>query len=149
MIKREAGTQPTAPGMKTRRLIPDISVWLSRKHGEVNFFLTQLLTGFLLSNFVEKAILDGSSNCPVCTNDVEDVSHVLFSCPRFARIQQEMQQRSRTRLTKENLGTEMCSDEDTWDAVRTAARAIFKTLQQLWNEVSPPTARRRRRQRRR
>uniref|UniRef100_A0A182UNX4 Reverse transcriptase zinc-binding domain-containing protein n=1 Tax=Anopheles merus TaxID=30066 RepID=A0A182UNX4_ANOME len=79
--------QPGAPGLKTRRLIPDINLWVGRKHGEVDFFHTQLLTerGFLRSYFVEKGILDGSPNCPECGDAVEDVEHVLFRCPRFYR----------------------------------------------------------------
>ena len=77
--------------MKTRRLIPDINLWVSRKHGEVDFFLTQLLTGhgFLRSYFVEKGILDGSPNCPECGDAVEDIEHVLFHCPRFDRIRND------------------------------------------------------------
>ena len=37
--------QSGAPGLKTRRLIPDINLWVGRKHGEVDVFLTQLHTG--------------------------------------------------------------------------------------------------------
>ncbi|XP_050079239.1 uncharacterized protein LOC126566707, partial [Anopheles maculipalpis] len=143
--------QQGSPGMKTRRLIPDIMSWVNRKHGEIDFFLSQLFTGhgFLRSYFVEKGILDGSPNCPVCEHDVEDVDHVMFHCPRFARIRHEMQQQSHTRLTMDNLAAEMCANRDTWEAVRTAARIIFRNLQVRWNEESPPTARRRRQQRRR
>ena len=69
------------------------NLWIGRKHGEVDFFLTQLLTGhgFLRSYFVEKGILDGSPNCPGCGDAVEDVEHVLFRCPRFDRVRYEMQ----------------------------------------------------------
>lgn len=143
--------QPRSPGMKTRRIIPDIMSWVNRKHGEIDFYLSQLFTGhgFLRSYFVEKGILDGSPNCPVCEHQVEDVDHVMFHCPRFARTQHEMQQQSHTRLTIENLAAEMCANSNTWEAVRTAARTIFRNLQVRWNEESPPTARRRRQQRRR
>lgn len=32
-------------GAWTRRLIPEVGPWLGRRHGEVDFYLTQLLTG--------------------------------------------------------------------------------------------------------
>uniref|UniRef100_A0A182XHA4 Reverse transcriptase zinc-binding domain-containing protein n=1 Tax=Anopheles quadriannulatus TaxID=34691 RepID=A0A182XHA4_ANOQN len=65
-----------------------IKGWVGPKHGEVDLFLTQFLTahGFFRSYFVEKGILDGSSNCPECENAVEDVKHVLFRCPRKAPL---------------------------------------------------------------
>ncbi|XP_053664175.1 uncharacterized protein LOC128713338 [Anopheles marshallii] len=142
-----AGTeqQQSSPGLKTRRLIPDISSWVGRKHGEIDFYLTQVLTGhgFLRSYFVNKGILEGSPKCPVCEHELEDFNHVMFHCPRFARTQLEMQQQSHTPLTMDNLATEMCASSNTWEAVRTAARTIFITLQVRWNEESPPTARRR------
>ncbi|XP_053667802.1 uncharacterized protein LOC128718155 [Anopheles marshallii] len=122
--------QQSSPGLKTRRLIPDISSWVGRKHGEIDFYLTQVLTGhgFLRSYFVNKGILEGSPNCPVCEHDVEDAKNVIFHCPRFARTQHEMQQQSHTRMTMGNLATEMCASRSTWEAVRTAARTIFKNL---------------------
>ena len=32
-------------GRWTHRLIPQVDVWLNRKHGEVNYYLTQMLSG--------------------------------------------------------------------------------------------------------
>uniref|UniRef100_A0A182Q8T5 Uncharacterized protein n=1 Tax=Anopheles farauti TaxID=69004 RepID=A0A182Q8T5_9DIPT len=61
--------------------------------------------GFLRSYFVEKGILEGSPNWPVCTDFVEDVEDVLWKCRCFLPTRQQMQHNSRScRLNLTNLG---------------------------------------------
>uniref|UniRef100_A0A182T1D9 Uncharacterized protein n=1 Tax=Anopheles maculatus TaxID=74869 RepID=A0A182T1D9_9DIPT len=77
--------QQRSPGLKTRRLIPDIMSWVSPRQGEIDFHLTQRLTGyeFLRNFFVDK---------------------VMFHCLRFARAQHEMQKQGHNRLTMNDHG---------------------------------------------
>ncbi|CAB0037495.1 unnamed protein product [Trichogramma brassicae] len=71
-------------GRWTHRLIPNITPWIERRHGEVDYHLTQLLTGHgCFRSYLCWSNNDTSDLCPVCPAAVEDVEHVAFRCPRF------------------------------------------------------------------
>ncbi|CAB0039993.1 unnamed protein product [Trichogramma brassicae] len=71
-------------GRVDTRLIPNITPWIERRHGEVDYHLTQLLTGHgCFRSYLCWSKNDTSDLCPVCPAAVEDVEHVAFRCPRF------------------------------------------------------------------
>ncbi|CAB0030850.1 unnamed protein product [Trichogramma brassicae] len=77
----------TTKGRWTHRLIPSIAAWIERRHGEVNYHLTQLLSGHgCFRSYLCRTKNDTSSSCPTCHPTVEDVEHVIFHCPRFTKI---------------------------------------------------------------
>ncbi|KAH8252209.1 hypothetical protein KR032_009296, partial [Drosophila birchii] len=45
IIRWQAMWDSSTKGRWTHRLIPDISSWVNRRHGEVDFYLTQVLSG--------------------------------------------------------------------------------------------------------
>lgn len=67
-------------GRWTHRLIPHIESWLSRKHGEVDFNVTQLLSGHgCFRAYFFRFKLDDAEHCETCgQNSVEDAEHVLL-----------------------------------------------------------------------
>ncbi|GBP31828.1 Putative 115 kDa protein in type-1 retrotransposable element R1DM [Eumeta japonica] len=68
----------------THRLIPRIDIWLKRNHGEVNYYLTQMLSGHgCFRAYLHRFKHDDSSECPSCPGVAEDTEHILFVCPRF------------------------------------------------------------------
>ncbi|KAJ8932589.1 hypothetical protein NQ318_016633 [Aromia moschata] len=71
-------------GRWTERLIPDISVWLSRKHGETDFYLNQLLTGHDQFNaYLFKMSLHPTPTCKYCPDKIDDAEHTFFECDRW------------------------------------------------------------------
>lgn len=61
-------------GRWTYRLIPNIAVWSTRKHGEVDHYLTQLLTGHgCFRAYQYRFRLDDDASCPACRPVTEDV----------------------------------------------------------------------------
>ncbi|CAB0039635.1 unnamed protein product [Trichogramma brassicae] len=69
----------------THRLIPNIIPWIERRHGEVNYHLTQLLIGHgCFRSYLYRTNNDTSDPCLACLLVVEDAEHVIFHCPRFA-----------------------------------------------------------------
>ncbi|GBP65563.1 Retrovirus-related Pol polyprotein from type-1 retrotransposable element R1 2 [Eumeta japonica] len=68
----------------THRLIPRIDVWLNRSHGEVNYYLTQMLSGHgCFRAYLHRFKHDNSPECPSCPGVIENAEHVFFECPRF------------------------------------------------------------------
>lgn len=72
-------------GRWTYELIPNIKDWFERKHGDLNFYLTQMLSGHgCFRSYLYRFNHDSDPYCPYCGVTVEeDAKHVFFFCPRF------------------------------------------------------------------
>ncbi|CAB0039418.1 unnamed protein product [Trichogramma brassicae] len=69
----------------THRLIPNIRTWIERRHGELNYHLTQLLTGQgFFKHHSQRYDHNQSAQCPVCPTSIENAEHVFLHCPRFS-----------------------------------------------------------------
>lgn len=74
----------SSKGRWAHRLIPSVSKWTSRPHGEVNFHLTQFLSGYgCFRWYLHRFGHAGSPACPECADCDETAEHVLCECPRF------------------------------------------------------------------
>lgn len=125
----------TEKGRWTHRLIPDVSRWVSRKHGEINFHLTQFLSGHgCFRKYLHKFGHAESPLCPECGNLEETPEHVVFSCPRFETARNVIITASGEDTTPENIVQRMCNDSNTWDVVSTAISQIMVELQRKWRE---------------
>ena len=72
-------------GRWTHRLIPQVDHWVNRKHGEVNYYLTQILSNHgCFRAYLHRFKHDESPECPAGCKVSEDAEHVFFRCPRFA-----------------------------------------------------------------
>ncbi|CAB0030277.1 unnamed protein product [Trichogramma brassicae] len=66
----------------THRLIPNIRVWIERRHGELNYHFTQLLTGHVFfKHHSRRYDHNHSAQCPVCPSYIENAEHVFYHCP--------------------------------------------------------------------
>ena len=122
-------------GRWTHQLIPDVAVWLNRQHGEVDFFLTQILSGHgFFRKYLHKRGLASSAQCPECGFEEQTAEHILFDCSRFEEVRRETLEVAEVRLTVDNLVGEMCRNEHTWRAVYRLAQHTMSVLQQRCNE---------------
>lgn len=116
-------------GRWTYRLIPNIETWSTRKHGETNFHLTQLLSGHgCYRKYLYRFGHDESPYCPACFGEEEDAEHVFFKCPRFETERTEAFQAIRINIIPENIVVEMMKSESAWDAVSTLAKKVNESL---------------------
>ena len=117
-------------GRWTHRLIPELAGWINRRHGEVTFHLTQILSGHgCFRQYLHRFGYAESPMCPACTGAEESAEHVFFTCPRFERVRYEMLAISGMDTTPENIVRRMCENREIWDAVITAASQIVSILQ--------------------
>jgi hypothetical protein len=72
-------------GRWTHRLIPNITEWISRAHGEVTYRLTQCLSGHgVFYAYLKRIRKIDSDACMYC--GMEDTAeHTLFRCDRWSR----------------------------------------------------------------
>ncbi|CAB0035211.1 unnamed protein product [Trichogramma brassicae] len=87
----------------THRLIPNIRVWIERRHGELNYHLTQLLTGHgFFKHHSRRYNYNQSAQCPVCPSSIENAEHVFYHCPRFGEERERLHSLLYEVMTPEN-----------------------------------------------
>ncbi|CAB0045377.1 unnamed protein product, partial [Trichogramma brassicae] len=74
----------------THRLIPNIRVWIERRHGELNYHLTQLLTGHgFFKQHSRRYDHNQSAQCPVCPLIHRECGARVLSLPEVQRRKRE------------------------------------------------------------
>lgn len=108
----------------TRRLIPEIAPWLERRHGQVDFYLTQFLSGHGCFNYYLKrmGVID-DPNCEACGVD-ETAEHTFFLCPRWAPERAACYDVIGP-VTPESVVTTMLRGENEWRAVQVFCRTLL------------------------
>src|ERR1700709_1053619 len=115
-------------GRWTHRLIPNIERWTNRKHGELNYHLTQFLTGHGgYRQYLNRFGHDDSPLCPMC-GEIEDVEHVLTACPRFVEERRPLPTMPNGTIVAENIVDEMLRSEEVWNTVSSVIRRINERL---------------------
>ena len=118
-------------GLWTKKLIPNVSRWICRKHGRLTYWLTQALTGHgCFRDYLHRMgkIEDGS--CPTC-HVPETAEHVIVFCPRM-EVDREVlrQERQLPRpITPEALGELLLESSTGWTAASTFLTAVVKKLE--------------------
>ena len=120
-------------GRWTYNLIPNIEQWLNRKHGEVDFYLTQILTGHgCFRSYLYRFKRADSPYCTFCKNNIiEDAEHVFFVCPRFETYRSELSSSTGWGLpTVISLVELLLDSKENWFAISTMASSIIHSLRQ-------------------
>lgn len=104
-------------GRWTAKLITDLNGWLNREHGEVNYYLTQILSGHgYFSEYLHKM---GKVNTPICIygdNSIDDAEHTLFECERWSQERNAVQHNV-GEITPDNIVEIMMQRESNWKHV--------------------------------
>lgn len=133
MVKWQRAWDSSTKGVWTHRLIPRLDIWVNRRHGELTFHLTQVLSGHgCFRQYLHRFGHAGSPECPVCAGLEETAEHVLFVCPRFRTMRDRMFATCGRDTTPDNLVQRMCADEFGWNAVSSAITHIVSELQRRW-----------------
>lgn len=119
----------TSKGRWTHRLIPRIQPWVDRKHGEVDYYLTQMLTEHgCYRTYQLRFKLDNTAECPRCPTTEETAEHVFFRCPRFQEEREEFLLVCGTAATVDNIVSLMLLSQEYWMAGQRLAAEILKKL---------------------
>lgn len=98
-------------GEWTRRLIPDIAPWMSRRHSSITFHLTQALSGHgCFAGYLQRFGLLLSAECWYCGHPNDDARHTLFECsawePKRVTLESEIGE-----ITPENIIDKMIENK--------------------------------------
>lgn len=114
-------------GRWTARLIPDVVKWTARPHGEVDYYLTQLLSGHgYFRTYLKKIGKADSENCIYCHEDRDDAEHTFFMCSHWAAQRASLEEEVGA-VTPETVVYAMIAEEQKWLSVARYAQSILRT----------------------
>lgn len=121
--------ETSTKGRWTYALIPDLEVWISRRHGYLNFYLTQFLSGHgCFRSYLYRFGHDSSPFCPCCPEDMEDPEHVFFVCPRFDLQRANLRQQVGENVSSGNIIQIMLVSLENWEIVTEYVKAVLLEL---------------------
>lgn len=120
-------------GRWTYLLISDIVTWLDRGHGDLDYYITQLLSGHgCFRSYLCRFGHDSDPFCPSCDgNVVEDAYHVFFTCPRFRDWRMDLEQAIGHSVRPDNIVQAMLSSLGNWAHVCNFAKLVLVELRRL------------------
>lgn len=110
----------------TARLITDLDKWVNRKHGEINYYVTQMLSGhgYFLQYLHRMGKVD-SAICIYGDDCVDDAEHTFFRCIRWRTERQSVGEIA-GEITPENIVNLMLKNENTWKRVATFIEKVLR-----------------------
>ena len=125
-------------GRWTKQLIGDLRPWINRKHGETDFYLTQLLSGHgYFQSYLHKIGKSRSSDCLFCVGERDDACHIFFFCRRWDRQRRDLREKI-GELSPDGLVGEMLKTSDNWNCVTHYARAILTVKKGILDGLQVP-----------
>uniref|UniRef100_W8ADE4 Putative 115 kDa protein in type-1 retrotransposable element R1DM n=1 Tax=Ceratitis capitata TaxID=7213 RepID=W8ADE4_CERCA len=119
----------SSKGRWTKKLIPNVSKWIERQHGETDYYLTQFLTGHgCFRQYLHKYTHADTPYCLHCSGETEDAEHILLYCSRFENERKQLIQCIRGTLTPESLLEAMILKKCTWNRCAEIIVEIMKRL---------------------
>lgn len=125
IVKWQSRWNSASKGRWTHTLIPNITSWLERKHGETTYYMTQFLTGHgCFRKYLHRFGHDSSPLCPDCMDQDEDANHAIFHCPRFRILNQNPQ----------HIVGYMLQNEEHWEETTLSVTNILIELRRVERE---------------
>lgn len=120
----------SATGRWTAKLIPNVKMWINRKHGETNYYLTQMLSGHgYFQKYLHKMGKTGSPTCIYEDKCIDDAEHTFFDCERWKEERLILQQNTGT-VTLANIVDIMLSNEENWKHVSVYVECVLRIKKQ-------------------
>jgi len=115
-------------GVWTRRLIPNVVPWCNRQHGQLEFHMTQIMSGHgCFGVYLHKIGKETTKRCHHCGSPEDDAAHTLFVCPAWEVDRLMMTNALDVRLHADNFSEVVLSNPAHWEAVATFCRKVMKT----------------------
>lgn len=119
-------------GRWTYRLIPKLAEWNGRAHGQMDYFLTQALTGHGCFNaYLERFKKTESAACLHCNHCPDDARHTIFECSASEEDRRNLQKIIGVNITEGSLIPVMLGCEENWRAVSDFITKTMKMKRRL------------------
>lgn len=120
-----------ADGAWTRRLVPDIEAWCKRRHGQLEFHMTQVMSGHgCFGTYLLRIQKETSSSCHHCACLVDDAAHTLLECPSWEAERWAMTATINVQLRADNFAEIVLGNPLHWEAVASFCRTVMKAKEE-------------------
>ena len=133
LVKWKDYLSSSATGGWTRTLIRDLDGWMNRGHGQMNFHLTQLMSGHgCFNDYLFRMGKVAAPSCSHCTRGRNDgPQHTLFECEAWRQDRCELVRSLeeigvKKKLAPETLVPIMLSSSTAWNRVSAFACVVMK-----------------------
>ncbi|XP_020298777.1 uncharacterized protein LOC109863012 [Pseudomyrmex gracilis] len=142
---RERLLAPGGSGLRVREAVdPVLNRWLGRAHGELTFYLTQILTGHgSFGDYLFRIRKADTPACPHCPSAENSAQHTLEECPAWAQERAAVRAHSGDNLSLSAVVSAMLRDAGCWRAI-VAFCGTVKEDAELARQGQPASRRRRR-----
>lgn len=122
-------------GRWTKRLIPDIAIWINRKHGEVTFHLTQLLTGHgSFGQYLHRFKRRNTDECQLCGSSPDTPNHAVFECDAWHLNRRELEIDIGMEITADNVVGTMLESKEKWSKIAALIEKILRRREDIERE---------------
>lgn len=124
-------------GRWTFSLIPNIEKWIKRTSGDVNYYLTQMLTGHgYFRKYLHKM---GKCNTPFCIYEgaetIDDAEHTFFECCRWSTIRRDLETNVGV-FSKSTITDIMTASDEGWNAIAVYVEKTLRAKKKDLDETS-------------
>lgn len=120
-------------GERARSLIPEITPWYHRSHGELTYELTQYISGHgTFNKYLHRIGKKSSANCNLCDQDeTDDPDHSITRCAYFSSERTTLEEALGLQLENTNLINEMLETEQKWQRIQKYIEFVISTKETL------------------
>lgn len=132
MNKWQEDWDNASKGRWTHRLIPDVKKWVNRNHGEVNYHLTQFLTGHgCYGEYLHRFHRRISDECQLCGVRPDTAEHAVFECDAWTRQRREIEGHVGQEVTADNVTTMMTASKENWKRIDETVGMIMRKREEI------------------
>uniref|UniRef100_A0A2S2NJ82 Retrovirus-related Pol polyprotein from type-1 retrotransposable element R1 n=1 Tax=Schizaphis graminum TaxID=13262 RepID=A0A2S2NJ82_SCHGA len=114
-------------GRWTYKLIPRIDRWKNRKWGQVNFYVTQFLSGHgCFNEYLLRWKKRNDAECMYCGDPHDDAEHTFIGCDRWWQERRNLEVELGVDVTPERMVDFMLQSKSKWDTIVKYITTIMK-----------------------
>lgn len=114
-------------GRWTYNLIPNVRDWTERKHGNMSYFLTQVMTNHgTFNKYLHRFKLKDITSCDSCGALEEDAKHIVFECEKWEDARRVLNNMLGCTITPENMVSTMLANANAWKLCEDFINKIMK-----------------------
>jgi len=114
-------------GAWTKRLVPCIDDWCNRRHGQIEYHLTQFMSGHgCYSCYLHNIGKESSPGCHHCDSQLDDAAHTVFECTAWVAERASMFHVLGCQLDEDNFLETMLQSDQCWEVVALFCRTVIR-----------------------
>jgi hypothetical protein len=126
-------------GQWTYQLINQLAPWIDRTHGEVNYYLTQFLSGHgYFCSYLSNMGKVRSPGCIFCSADRDDAYHTFFVCEQWNEERTNLEA-TIGEFQPETIVGIMISDKRKWTATAHFVETVLRKKKRYLDYASDPS----------